>query len=144
MQFYSFGVVSSIVFGVCRLLSLLDLMSQPLIDGLVIGSCVPMAINAGLVLTAAAGGDEAAAVFHASLGNVIGIFISPLLILMYLPGSTGEVDLVQVIVELILRVLVPLIVGQLVQKFAKKCHEFYIKHKAIFRKCSELLLVFVV
>ena len=144
IQFYNFGVVSLIVFGVSRLLSLSGLMSEPLIDGLVICSCLPMAINAGIVLTAAAGGDEAAAVFHASLGNIIGIFISPMLIVMYLPGAVGEVNLIEVFIDLILRVLVPLLVGQLIQKVAQGIHEFFMKHRRRFKKCSEFLLVFIV
>ena len=144
IQFYNFGVVSLIVFGACRLLSLSGLVSQPLIDGLVICSCLPMAVNAGIVLTAASAGDEAAAVFHASIGNILGIFISPLLIVLYLPGAVAEVDLARVFLDLVLRVLVPLIVGQMIQKTAKRMHENFMKHKRKFKKCSELLLVFIV
>ena len=144
IQIYNFVVVSAIVFGVCRLLSLAEFMSQPLIDGLIICSCLPMAINAGIVLTAAASGDEAAAVFNASVGNIVGIFISPLLIVMYLPGAAGKVDLVRVFVELIVRVLVPLLVGQVLQKTSPASFAFYVKHKPIFRKLSEFCLVYIV
>ena len=144
MQVYNFGVVSLTVCGVSRLLSLSGLVSQPLIDGLVICSCLPMAVNAAIVLTSASGGDEAAAVVHASIGNILGIIVSPLLIVLYLPGAVAEVDLARVFDDLALRVLVPLIVGQLIQKTGKGTYEIYIKHKPRFKKCSEMLLVFIV
>lgn len=144
LQIYNFVVVSAIVFGVCRLLSLANFMSPPLIDGLIICSCLPMAINSGIVLAAAAKGDEAAAVFNASVGNIVGIFSSPLLIVLYLPGAAGSVDLARVFLELILRVLVPLLVGQLLQKTSQASFAFYVKHKPKFRKFSEFCLVFIV
>ena len=75
---------------------------------------------------------------------VLGIFLSPLLILMYLPTFVADVDLVHLIVSLVLRVLVPLVIGQLVQKTLKGVYEFFIKHRPIFKKVPELLLVFII
>ena len=144
VQIYNFGVVSAVVFGVAQLLAATGLLNQALIDGLVICSCLPMSINVGIVLTAAAGGDEAAAVLHSAIGNTVGIFLSPLLILLYLPGLVADVNLVEVITSLVLRVLVPLVIGQLVQKIFTGVYDFYVAHKQTFKKIPELLLVYIV
>ena len=143
-QAYNFLVVSAVVYGVSQVLAATGLLQEALIDGLIMCACLPMSINVGIVLTAAAGGDEAAAVLHSAGGNVMGIFLSPLLILMYLPGVVANVDLADLIVSLVLRVLVPLVIGQLVQKMFKGVHAFYITHKSKFRKIPELLLVFII
>ena len=103
-----------------------------------------MSINLGIVLTARCGGKEAAAVLHSAVGNIVGIFLTPALILLYLPSFGAEVNILMVILSLILRVLVPLIAGQLVQRFFTQVHEFYIKHKPKFKKVPEFLLVFIV
>lgn len=95
------------------------------------------------ILTKASGGDEASAVFNSAFGNLIGVFLSPLLILGYL-GVSGDVDLVKVFYELTLRVVVPVIFGQVLQKTAPPVVEFYKKHKKMFAKIQQLCLVFIV
>ena len=74
-----------------------------------------MTINMVLVLTKSAGGNEAAAVFNAAFGNMIGVFLSPVLILGYI-GVTGQVDLASVFYKLGLRVVLPICVGQILAK----------------------------
>jgi sodium/bile acid cotransporter 7 len=68
VQFFNFGVVSIVVYAVSRLLTVANMLQQKLADGMVICACLPMAINVVIVLTASAGGDEAAAVFNATFG----------------------------------------------------------------------------
>ena len=144
LQVFNFLAVSAVVFGVTHLHAMTGLLNEALVTGLVICSCLPMSINVGIVLTTAAGGDVAAAVIHSVVGNGIGIFISPLLILLYMPSLVADVALGEVIVSLVLRVLVPLVVGQLVQKTMTGVYDFYVKHRPKFKKIPELLLVFVV
>ena len=95
------------------------------------------------VLTKSAGGDEAAAVFNAACGNLVGVFLSPALILMYL-GVTGEVDLGGVFFKLGLRVVLPIFIGQLLQKFVTPAKEFVKRYKKHFKKAQEWALVFIV
>jgi len=143
VQFFNFFIVSAIVFGVSKFLVAVKVLDPVLAAGMVICSCVPMAINIVIVLTMSAGGDEGAAVFNATFGNIIGIFLSPVLILMYL-GTSGSMSLGQVFLNLTMRVVVPLVVGQLLQKFIKPVREFFAKHKRRFKKVQEYCLVFIV
>lgn len=143
VQFYNFFIVSAIVFGVSKFLVTVKILDPALAAGMVICSCVPMAINIVIVLTMSAGGDEGAAVFNATFGNIVGIFLSPVLILMYL-GMSGTTSLGEVFFNLTMRVVVPLIVGQLLQKFIKPVRDFFAKHKRRFKKVQEYCLVFIV
>jgi sodium/bile acid cotransporter 7 len=118
-------------------------LSQDLADGMVVAASLPMTINMVLVLTKSAGGDEAAAIFNAAAGNMIGVFLSPVLILGYL-GVTGDVDLVDVFYKLALRVVVPVIVGQLLQKNSEAVVSFVKTHKSGFKLAQQYCLVFIV
>jgi sodium/bile acid cotransporter 7 len=72
-----------------------------------------------IVFTGTAGGDEASAVFNSAISNLIGVFLTPALVLMYL-GNDKSIKIVDVFVKLIYRVLVPLFCGQIIQyKFRK-------------------------
>jgi len=143
VQFFNFGVVSIVVYAVSRFLATTGILIQALADGMVICSALPMAINIVIVLTASAKGDEAAAIFNATFGNIIGIFLSPVLILLYL-GTSGDISLGTVFYKLTLRVIVPLVIGQVAQKFWVQARDYYRKHKPIFKKVQELSLVFIV
>jgi sodium/bile acid cotransporter 7 len=143
VQCFNFFVVSSTIFGASRLLEHLDILSQDLADGMVIGSSVPMTINMVLVLTKSAGGEEAAAILNASSGNMIGVFLSPVLILGYL-GVTGDINLLEVFYKLALRVVVPVVVGNLLQKNSKAVVAFVKKYKKQFKSAQQYCLVFIV
>ena len=143
VQCYNFGVVSAIVFGFARLLETTGVLSKNLADGMVICSCLPMTINMVMVLTKAAGGDEAASIFNAAFGNMVGVFLSPVLILGYL-GVTGDVDLADVFYKLGLRVVVPICVGQVLQKTSKRVVNFVAKYKKYFKKAQMYTLIFII
>ena len=144
VEVFNFGVVSLIVFGVSRALSESGIIPQPLADGLAMTACLPMSINAVIILTAAATGDEAAAIFHTTVGNICGIFLSPILIVLYLPGVTADVNLPHVFLDLTYKVIIPLIVGQLVHIFIEPVRNFYFTHKKVLKKVQESCLVYIV
>lgn len=143
VQSFNFFAVSSIVYGISRFLIVTNAVSKALGDGMVICSCLPMTINTVSVLTKSSGGDEAVAVLNAALGNMIGIFLTPALIFAYL-GVRGDVDLFNVFIKLSLRVVIPVIVGQLLQKFVPVVLNFVKKYKPKFKICQEMCIVYIV
>ncbi|KAI8971857.1 SBF-like CPA transporter family-domain-containing protein [Mycotypha africana] len=101
-----------------------------LLVGVVIAASTPTTVSSNVVMTKNADGNEASALMNAALGNVLGIFVSPALVSAFqgpLLAATpedesaaqagGQVDFVQVLKQLGLTVLVPLIVGQIFQWF---------------------------
>lgn len=110
---------------------------------MVIGACLPMTVNMVIVLTKSGGGDEAAAVFNAAFGNLIGVFLTPVLILGYL-GVDSDIALVNVFIKLALKVVLPVAVGQVLQKFVPPVVEFVKKYKPRFKQVQEYCLIFIV
>ena len=139
---FNFGVVSSFVFGVAKLLVSTNAIPKGLGDGLVLCASLPVCVNVVIVLTATIGGDEAAAVLNTVLGNFIGIFLSPALILGYLGTSTG-IDLPKVFFKLTLCVILPYALGQVLQKTSEVIREFAAKHKKHLKKIQEYCLVYI-
>ncbi|KAL7574497.1 hypothetical protein ACA910_015858 [Epithemia clementina (nom. ined.)] len=143
VQIFNFGFVSAGVYGGCWGLENAGVLSQDLADGMVVCACLPTTINMILVLSKAAGGDESLAIVNAAAGNMIGVFLSPVLILGYL-GVKGDVNLVSVFYKLALRVVLPVMVGQVIQKTMPRLMAYQKKHKKQFRKFQEYCLCFIV
>ena len=143
VQIFNFGVVSSLSFGFSRALKEVGVLEASLADGMVACASLPLTINMVLVLTKSAGGDEASAIFNAAFGNMLGVFLSPILILGYL-GVTGGVDLVSVFYKLALRVVLPVAIGQVLQKTSKIVVNFVKQNKKHFKKLQSYTLVFIV
>ena len=142
VQIYNFGIVSAIAYGVSRALQSSNIIGTDLADGMVVCSCMPMTISMVAVLTKAANGDEASSIFNSAVGNFFGVFLSPLLILGYL-GVTGEIDLVRVFYQLALRVLLPGIIGQILQRI-KSIQTFATEQKFILKQLQTYCLIFIV
>ncbi|KAI8906384.1 putative sodium bile acid cotransporter [Gorgonomyces haynaldii] len=116
VQVISFGITPVISFGISKLLALASFDSN-LVAGLIIACSTPTTIASNVLMTKQAKGNEAAALVNAVLGNVVGVFISPLLIFGYL-GIGGNGDASQfsnVFIKLGITVLAPLIVGQIIR-----------------------------
>ncbi|KAL3809800.1 hypothetical protein ACHAXA_003037 [Cyclostephanos tholiformis] len=143
VQIYNFGAVSGMVYGASRLMVYLGALPSSLADGMVICSCLPVTVSMVMVLTTSSNGDVASAVFHAAFGNLIGIFLSPALIAMYL-GISGNVDLGTITIKLVFRVLVPLLVGQFLRCFVPLARDFVDDRSRFFKKFQEWVLVYIV
>jgi len=88
--------------------------SEGLRIGLLVLGALPTTVTSCVALTAAAGGNTAAALVNASLGNLLGVVVTPLWLLL-LVGTTGNIDVPAVVVKLGLLVVLPVLVGQLLQ-----------------------------
>ncbi len=143
IQVFNFGVVSVFMFGVTRFIVFIGAVSQSLADGMMICSCVPITVNMVLVLTKSSKGDEASAIFNAAFGNMMGVFVSPLLILLYL-GESSSIDLGAVFFKLALRVVLPIFVGQIIHNYSATIVNFVKENKPVFKKIQEYCLVFIV
>ncbi|XP_060084300.1 sodium/bile acid cotransporter 7-B-like [Ylistrum balloti] len=89
-----------------------------LIEGLKVLGCMPPPVSSAVILTKAAVGNEAAAIFNSALGSFLGIFVTPTLILMVV-GSQADVPITTIIVQLCMTVVVPLVTGQVVRRFVR-------------------------
>ena len=86
---------------------------QALIPGLIFLGCLPSTIQSSISFTLIAKGDVPAAVAAASASNLIGIFLTPLLVGVLLHAE-GGVDAGQVW-AIVLQLLAPFLAGQLLR-----------------------------
>jgi sodium/bile acid cotransporter 7 len=104
--------------------------------------CVlPSTISTSVVLTAVARGNTAGALFNAALSNILGVFLTPLLVqaLMRTTGETGQAG--PLLVKIALLTLAPFFAGMSLRQFLRSWVE---RHKEWIPRISNTVIVFIV
>jgi len=117
------------------LLKRFQLLNAPLRDGILILSTLPTTVNMCVILSASAGGNVASALCNAVYGSLLGIFVTPTMLFQFF-GTKISLPFTEMVSKLIVKVLVPVLVGQLLRLVALK--GFYNKHKNFFMKFQEV------
>jgi solute carrier family 10 (sodium/bile acid cotransporter), member 7 len=102
---------------------------------------LPSTVSSSVALTAAAKGNVAAAVFNATVSSLIGIFVTPLW-LMLVTHEEQVIPYADVIVDLLQWLLLPLTLGQMARPWLKSWAQ---NHKPLVSKIDRgtiLLLVY--
>jgi len=85
---------------------------------------LPSTVSSSVVMVSVAEGNIPAAIFNASISSLLGIFITPLWMSLFLESANGNFDLSSIILKLVLQVLLPVIIGILLHSrlgaFAEK------------------------
>jgi sodium/bile acid cotransporter 7 len=88
-----------------------SVLSRPLAMGVLYLCCLPSTVQSSIAFTSMARGNVPAAICSASMSNVIGVVLTPLLVSLLL-SAKGGVSVGQ-IEGIVLQILVPFAVGQL-------------------------------
>ena len=110
IQTISFVLFPAVVIFVAWLSNSNDL-SNFVYVGFIVLACIPTTITSCVVFTRNAIGNEEASLFNATLGNVLGIVITPILIYFFI-GESIALDPVAAIKKLVLLVILPFSIGQ--------------------------------
>lgn len=109
--------------------SSLPLDLGPLGAGLLFLTLLPSTVQSSIAFTAVARGNVAAAVCSASFSNLIGIFVTPLLVALLMAQATGQGGISWSAVEtIVLQLLVPFFAGHLLRPWIGG---FVNRHKAL-------------
>ncbi len=103
---------------------------------------LPSTVSSSVALTAAAGGNVAAAVFNATLSSVLGIFLTPLWVGWMLHSAGNSLPLGPVILDLVIWLLLPLAAGHLTRPWFG---QWAARHKPLINRVDRgtiLLLVY--
>jgi sodium/bile acid cotransporter 7 len=116
IQAFCFALFPALVLPALPLLARLGAPAA-LTQGFAILACLPTTIASCVIFTRTAHGNEAAALCNSVLGNLLGLALTPLLILLAL-GTHGEAPVTAVLRQLSLEVLLPIALGQAVRVIA--------------------------
>ncbi|KAL7530142.1 hypothetical protein ACHAWF_003262, partial [Thalassiosira exigua] len=111
-----------------------NLMPPPLLEGLLILTCLPTTINMCILLTSAANGSVATALCNTVINNLAGIFVTPALLLRFF-GKEIQLPFGQLVGKLCNKVLLPVAAGQALR--ATPAKDFYAKNAAFFKRLQE-------
>ncbi len=124
------------------LAALPPMLSPPaLASGLIFLGCLPSTVQSSITFTVIARGNVAAAVAAASASNIIGVFLTPVLVglLLHAQGSVSP----GAIQSIILQLLAPFIAGQLLRPLIGGWVERHKRVTTLFDRSGILLIVYV-
>ncbi len=143
-------VCQGFTFGVFPLLGLLLHALQPLYwpgepaavgNGFLYLCVLPSTISTSVVLTAAARGNTAGALFNAALSNIAGVILTPFLVHL-LMRSTGQAQpFGPLLVEITLLTLVPFAFGMVLRRWVREQVD---AHKPWVNRISNAVVLFIV
>jgi sodium/bile acid cotransporter 7 len=110
--------------------------------GLMIAASVPCTTAAASVLTRKAKGNDAVSLLVTVATNLACFVMTPLW-LRWTTASRGELDTRKLMIDLVVAVLAPTIVGQLLRQPAR-LHDFAVRHKSAIGVAAQLLIELLV
>ncbi|HUV07102.1 MAG TPA: bile acid:sodium symporter, partial [Spirochaetia bacterium] len=130
-----------------------SLLRHTMEEGLYIGilalACLPTTVSSCIIFTQLSGGNVSATMFNASLSNILGVVLSPLLLSLLL-GSTGKglpaEEVTRVLLNLCRSMLLPIGIGQgsrILFKNLKKIVETHRKKLGILGNLLILTVIFL-
>lgn len=143
------GLVFAFTFALFPILGLLakpillPILGQELYWGFLFICFLPSTVQSSIAFTSVAKGNVAAAVCSASFSNLIGMFITPILVAYFILGqSTHGFDPTASILEITLLLLVPFILGQLLRPWVFPKMQKMPKIVKVFDQGSILMVVY--
>ncbi|MGS2739796.1 bile acid:sodium symporter family protein [Sinomicrobium sp. M5D2P17] len=103
---------------------------------------LPSTVSSSVVMVSMAKGNIPAAIFNASLSGIIGILITPLWITSFLEQANTDMDFGHIYTQLAIEVIIPVILGILLQPLGGRIANRYSKQLSFFDKSIILLIVY--
>jgi len=103
---------------------------------------LPSTVSSSVVMVSIARGNIPGAIFNASISGLIGILVTPLWIGIFLEAREGTFELGQTFVELIIKILLPVILGVGLHRYWGKFAERKKKYLTMFDKTIILIIVY--
>ncbi|KAK5940264.1 hypothetical protein PMZ80_007684 [Knufia obscura] len=143
IQAQCFIMVSALAFGIVSLAATNTKFMDPwLLVGLIFNGCQPTAMASNVLFTRQSHGNVPLTVVEVTIGNLIGPFISPLLIKMYLAAGAWYTEAIplqsggygalyqRVFMQFGLSIYLPMFVGQCVRRlFPKVVNKVFVEWK---------------
>lgn len=131
------------------LFPLIVLLVKPLFEednqnlwlGLFYLAALPSTVSSSVVMVSIANGNVPAAIFNASISSLIGLFMTPLWVGFFIVADTGNFDAWSIIGKLCLQVLLPLIIGMLLNR---RLGWFADKYKTVLKTFDQSIILIII
>ena len=127
----------------CAGMRALGLLDPRLCDGLLATACLPTTVNMCVALTQSAGGNVAAALANAVIGNLLGVVATPVLLYALLRARVPMPPAAAVCAKLARKVAAPVLLGSLLRR-APPVATFVATRKGLLKRASEVSLLAIV
>lgn len=105
-------------------------------------AALPSTVSSSVVMVSIAKGNIPAAIFNASISGIIGIVLTPLWMSLFLKRTDTAFNFTDIYFKLLLEIIVPVLVGLLLQRFLGKYSQQYSSRLAYFDKAVILLIIY--
>lgn len=102
---------------------------------------LPSTVSSSVVMVSIAKGNVTSAIFNASISGIIGILMTPLLMSFFLTANGESGNQSEIIQQLLLKVLLPIILGILLNPIFKK---WVVKYSNIISEFDRLIILLIV
>jgi len=102
---------------------------------------LPSTISSSVTMTSVGKGNIPAAVFNASLSSIIGVFITPFLIQVFMGMKGAEIDFMTSVISISKLLLLPMAVGQFLRPLLLSSIE---KYKFLVNKVDKIIIILIV
>lgn len=117
-------------------------LTQDLYTGILFLCLVPSTVQSSIAFTSIAKGNVAGAVVSASFSNIVGVFVTPLLVIL-LMNTSGDAHVdASSILDIVAQLLIPFLVGQLIRPLVTGWLSRHSKPTKIVDRGSILLVVY--
>jgi len=113
----AFTYVAFPLIGLAAVFLTRDVLDPGLASGLLYLSLVPSTVQSSIAFTSIAKGNVAGAVVSASASNILGVFLTPLLVWALMTGTGRVAFTTSTIVEIFAQLLLPFVLGQLSRRW---------------------------
>jgi len=132
--------------GVVYLVSLVfkPIFTQEMLIGLYTLACLPTTISSCIVFTQISGGNVVGSMFNSAAANILGVFVSPLLLSFLIQGVGAGFDPTQfpkIFFSLGVKMLAPVAAGQVLRYFIRK---WVLNMRSRLSTVSNILIIIII
>lgn len=109
--------------------------------GILFLAALPSTVSSSIVMVSIAGGNLPGAIFNASVSSLLGVFITPVWMSIFLETASASFDFSEIVFKLALQILLPLVLGLLLHQ---KLGGFAEKYKSRLRAFDQTVILVIV
>ncbi|MGP1992353.1 bile acid:sodium symporter family protein [Zobellia laminariae] len=105
-------------------------------------AALPSTVSSSVVMVSMAKGNIPAAIFNASISGIIGVVLTPLWMGLFVRSAQTDFDFTDIYIKLFVQIILPVVVGILLQRFLGEFAQKYNKRLTLFDKSVILLIIY--